>query len=87
MKDELHDEATPWRAASKMVASKPRTFSTSAVTGHPELRRGKQTPLQDVVKTGEQMGNGFFGFVAHIRETKGFASDLAIASVDDEMMS
>ena len=53
---------------------------------HSLLRRDEQTALQNVVKACEQMGNGFLGFVAHIREAKGFTPDLAIARVDDEMM-
>jgi hypothetical protein len=33
------------------------------------------------------MRDGFFGFVAHIGEAKGFALDLAVTGVDDQMMS
>jgi len=32
------------------------------------------------------MGDSFLSFVAHVREAKGLAFDLAIAAVDDEMM-
>ena len=32
------------------------------------------------------MRNGFFRFVAHVREAEGLAFDLAVAGVDDEMV-
>ncbi len=32
------------------------------------------------------MRNCFFGFVAHVGEAEGLASDLAVAGVDDEVM-
>jgi hypothetical protein len=41
---------------------------------------------ETIVQTREQMCNCFFGFVAHIGETKGFAPDFAVAGVDDQMM-
>src|SRR5207253_6744974 len=32
------------------------------------------------------MRDGFLGFIAHVGETKGFAFDLPVTAVDDEMM-
>ena len=32
------------------------------------------------------MGNGFFGFVAHVGKAEALAFDFTIAAVDDEMM-
>ncbi len=32
------------------------------------------------------MRNRFLSFVAHVRETKGFASDFAVAGIDHQMM-
>jgi hypothetical protein len=43
--------------------------------------------FQDVVERGEQMRNGFFGFVAHVGETKRFAAEFAVTGIDDEVMS
>src|SRR5436190_3119877 len=41
---------------------------------------------EHVVETREQMGNGFFGLIAHIRKAEGLAFDLAVAGVDDEVV-
>src|SRR5437762_7926099 len=41
---------------------------------------------QTVIQTAEQMRNRFLGFIAHVRETKRFAFDRAVAAVDDKMM-
>ena len=46
----------------------------------------KRSLPEAVVETGEEMRDGFFGFVAHIREAEGLAFDLAVAAVDDEVM-
>ena len=32
------------------------------------------------------MRNGFFGFVAHVREAECFAPEFAVTWIDDEMM-
>ena len=32
------------------------------------------------------MRNGFFGFVAHVRESKSLATEFAVAGIDDEVM-
>ena len=42
--------------------------------------------FQAGVEASEEMGDSFLSFVAHVREAKGLAFDLAIAAVDDEMM-
>src|SRR5450631_3937608 len=41
---------------------------------------------QAVVYAGEQMRDGVPGFVAHVGEAEGFAFDLAVAAVDDEVV-
>src|SRR5438270_12249275 len=43
--------------------------------------------FQHVVETGKQVRNCFFGFVAHVGETKRFAAELAVTGIDDEVMS
>src|SRR4030095_1653643 len=48
--------------------------------------RRKRSLLEAVVETGEGMRDGFFGFVAHIREAEGFTFAVAVAAVDDEVM-
>ena len=42
--------------------------------------------FQDVVETSEEMRNGFFSFVAHVGQAKGFAAEFAVARIDDEVM-
>ena len=37
---------------------------------------------QAIIEAGEQMRNGLFGFVAHVREPEGLAFDLAVAAID-----
>ena len=48
--------------------------------------RRKRSLLEAIVETGEEMRDGFFGFVAHIREAEGLTFDFAVAAVDDEVM-
>ena len=49
-------------------------------------RQSRGPALQNIIETREQMRNRFFRFVAHIRETKGFALNFAVAGIDDQMV-
>ena len=42
--------------------------------------------FQDVVETSEEMRNGFFSFVAHVGQAKGFAAEFAVAGIDEQVM-
>ena len=41
---------------------------------------------QAIIQTAEQMGNAFFGFIAHVGETESLPFNFAVAAVDHEMM-
>ena len=50
-------------------------------------KRGRPSLLsEDVVEAREQMGNGLFGFVAHVGKTESASAKFAVAGIDDEMM-
>src|SRR5947209_19036756 len=49
-------------------------------------KRRRPSLFQNVVEAAEQMGNGLFSFIPHIREAESFPPNFAVAGVDDEGM-
>jgi hypothetical protein len=51
------------------------------------VSNARDTALREaIVQTSQQMGNGLFRFVAHIRKAEGFPFEFAVTGIDDEMM-
>src|SRR5215469_13872967 len=50
------------------------------------LQRKYQLSLQDIVQARQQMRNSLFCLVAHIRQTKSLAADLAVTGINHQMM-
>src|ERR1700737_635650 len=78
----------PNQTADQIVASQSSTRDKNFMAGaslrtHLSVR---QLRRQNVVEATEQMRNSFFGFVAHVGEAESFATEFAVAGVDDEMM-